>query len=187
MRIGQNVINDIDDTSDPTARIAKVFYEDVVKEVLRSHPWNCLKRRAVLAKNTTGPDFGWENSFTMPTECHRLITVNGYDSDYVQDYYEIEGRDILTDAEECKITYVLYSEDTTKYDALLIQAIVTLLASRLASKIGKDDQLSQALLTEYTRVSLPRAQKVDGNEQKRRAYVPSAHSSWVKARYIQPN
>jgi len=183
LRIGQNVINDLDDTSDPTARIAKVFYQDVVREVTRSHGWNCLKSRANLALNTQPPSFGWVSSFTLPTECVRLITVNGYDDSYVQDIYEIEGRNILTDAVECKITYIPYTPDTTKYDPLLVQAIVTLLASRLASKIGKDDRLSQTLLSEYHQVSLPKAQKIDGNEQKRRRYNPSAHSTWVRSRF----
>lgn len=178
---------DVDDDSDVRARSVKTLLEDVTKEVMRSHVWNCLKTRAVLAANTTGPDFGWDNSYTLPTECVRLVTVNGYDASFVQDWYEVESRDILTDATECKITYISYSEDTTKYDPLLLQATVVLLASRLASKIGKDDGLSQSLLEEYRRVALPLAQKVDGNEQKRRPFYGPAHSRWVAARYIPTN
>lgn len=184
-KIGQAPIDDIDDTSDNVARDAKLVYEDIVREVLRSHPWNCLKTRAVLAVNTAAPSFGWSYSYTLPSQCLRVCTVNGYSttSSYVQDYFEIESRDILTDADECKITYIQYSADTTKYDPLLIQAIVLKLGAHLALKTAKDPQLAMALIQEYDKVTLPTAQRVDGNERYPRETTNASRSSWVRSRY----
>jgi hypothetical protein len=110
------------------------------------------------------------------------LTVNGYEGQYVQDVYEVEGRKILTDAEECKITYVGYTADTSKYDSLLISCIVALLAAHLALKTAKDPNLSARMRQEYEQVILPRARQIDGNEQNRRKYNMAAHSGWLRSR-----
>lgn len=181
-RIGQQPINDINDDS-PVARACLSLYEDTVREVARSHPWNCLKARADLAQNATAPEFGWAYAYTMPTDCVRVIDVNGYDPIYTPAIYEINGRDILTDDDECKMTYIRYNEDPTGFDSLLVRSIVTLLASYLAGRIAQDDARSMTLREEYERTTLRIARKVDANEQKRRRYPWHRDSEWVQARY----
>lgn len=183
-RVGQQPVNSIDDTTDDTAQLGKRLYKDTVKEVLRSHEWNCCKTRAVLTQNTTGPDFGWTYSYTLPTECLNLISVNGYSSDtgYVEDLYEVEGRDVLTDADECKITYVQYTDNTTLFDALLTECIILLLASKLASRVGRNPGLSNALLQEYEQVKLKNAKRADGRERNKRKYNLADRSKWIEAR-----
>lgn len=185
--IGQSVINDIDDTTNNTARSCKLLFEPTAREVMRSHPWNCLKARQQLAANAT-PAFGWDYSYTLPTQCVRLMTVNGYDNDTgnKEDFYEIEGRDILTDANECKITYIKYSDNTPIWDPLLRLAVVIRLASKLAHKISQDHELGFALLQTYEKQILRQAQKIDSNERKKAPYNPVKDSKWIAARSIQP-
>lgn len=154
---------------------------------MRSHPWNCLKARQQLAANAT-PAFGWDYSYTLPTQCVRLMTVNGHDNDTgnKEDFYEIEGRDILTDANECKITYIKYSDNTPIWDPLLRLAVVIRLASKLAHKISQDHELGFALLQTYEKQILRQAQKIDSNERKKAPYNPVKDSKWIAARSIQP-
>lgn len=188
-RIGENSIIDINDTTNDAARQCKLHLEPVVREVARRHKWNFLKKRAQLPANTTGPAFEWEYSYTQPTDCVRVVKVNGYDStsDYIQDLYEIEGRDILTNAEECKISYIAYTDDVTIFDPLFDRAVVTLLASYLASIIAGDLQKATTLRQEFEDITLPNAQIEDSKEEKPRRYSRIANSRWLQSRRIQPN
>lgn len=188
-RIGETTIVDINDTTNDAARQCKLHLEPVIREVGRAHKWNCLKARAQLAQNVvTQPYDEWLYSYTLPTNCLQLVKVNGYSADtaYIQDNFEIEGRNILTDAEECMISYIEYTDDVTVFDSLLDRAIVTLLASYLASIIAGDDKLAIALRDEFEDVVLPRASRVDSMEQKRRKYSVIANSSFLLHRHIQP-
>ena len=187
-RIGENRVIDIDDTTQDAARQGRLLYEPTAREVMRAHPWNCLAARQQLAANSPAPAFGWAYSYTLPTQCVRLIKVNGYSTDdgYIQDLYKVEGRDILTDAENMFIEYVEYTDDVTKFDPLLDRAIVTLLASYLASIIPADDQLAVTLRQEYETIVMPRAQRIDGHERNARKYSLINNSSWLASRRIQP-
>ena len=185
--IGQSVIVDINYTTNDAARSCKLLFEPTARQVMRLHPWNCLKARQQLALNDT-PVFGWDYSYTLPTQCVRLMTVNGYDetSNYKEDYYEIEGRDILTDATSCKITYIGYNENVPQWDPLLRRCVITLLASKLAFRLSQDTELGGFLAERFKRVDLPEAQKIDANERRKRFYDPVGDSPWIAARKIQP-
>ena len=109
-----------------------LIFEDVLKEVARSGRWNCLKTRttlissydtayalyladnpgdtagAIAAGEAVSPAFGWSRSYTLPETCVRLIQLNGVDAfrDDLEDYFEIEGRTLLTDAETAEIQFI---------------------------------------------------------------------------------
>jgi hypothetical protein len=187
-RIGETNILYINDTTNDAARQCKRLLQPVIREVGRTHKWNCLKARAQLAQDSPAPAFGWDYSYTLPALCLQLVTVNGYSMDtaYIQDYYEIEGRAILTDATECKITYIAYTDDVTKFDSLLDRCVVALLSSYLASIVAGDNDLAVRLRQEYEEVVLPRAMRIDAQEMKQRKYSLIDHSGWLNARRIQP-
>ena len=52
--LGASNITALDENSKP-ARIVNQRYEAVRDSVFRSHPWNCLIRRAELAQESTAP------------------------------------------------------------------------------------------------------------------------------------
>lgn len=186
-RAGQAPVLSIDDTSSDTAKLGKRLFPDTVKEVLRSHPWNCLTQRASLTPLTTAPIFGWAYSYPLPETCMYLSRVNGHESSesYVQDYYKVESGHILTDADVCNITYVGYTDDTSRFDPLLTESIIVLLASKLASRVGRDARLSLSLLQEYMDAKLPAAMKADAREQKLRRNEYWTESSWVRSRRMR--
>lgn len=180
-------ITDINSTTEIAAREAKALYEQTAREVMREHPWNCLTARENLPQNPT-PAFGWSYSYTLPSQCVRLLSVNGYkvEQNYVEDNYTIEGRDILTNASECKITYIEYTDDTSLFDPHLTRAIAHLLGSYLATIVATDDQLGLVLRDEYERRVLPKAKMSDSREQNHILPDPASTSAWVRARRIQP-
>ena len=172
-RLGARQISDIDDPNDPNAiRIANI-YSVAFDEIARSHTWNCLTKRADLAASATAPAFGFEYAYPLPSDFIRLISLNGYTySNQREDFYSIEGRSILTNASEAKIVYISRIESTqvNTLDALFVSAFVVLLASKLASLIKQDEQISQALLREYLNVALPQAMRVNATEKFKRQW-----------------
>lgn len=67
-KIAESLIDDIDDTGDKRARLAKLFYEPALREILRAHFWDFAKTPARLiplrAAATLNPD-GSDNSITI--------------------------------------------------------------------------------------------------------------------------
>ncbi len=52
------------------------FFDDCRDEILASHPWNYARKRA-FAIQTTNPLFGYDNAFTVPSDCLRALTIEG--------------------------------------------------------------------------------------------------------------
>lgn len=187
-RVGGKTIMDIDDDEAKNARVCKNVFEAVVREVGRQADWNCLKARSELGQLSTAPAFGWDYQYQLPSDFLRLTHLNGIEyHGQVQDEYEIEGTVLLTDAESAKVQYIKYSEDTPKWDALFTNAVVVLLASRIAVPLRQDENMAQALLTEYERIALPQARKTDANERKLRRYDPCSESRFIASRYKSTN
>ena len=184
-RIGAQRIMDIDDEDSKSARICKNAYEINLREVLRLAPWNFAKDRIQLAELSTAPVFGWAKQYQLPTDFIRLVQFNDLDAwqDEPSDFYEIEGRKLLTDEDTARIEYIKFVDDPNQYDALFTKALVVLLASEIAVPIRQDEALATRLLTEFTSLKLPAARKTDGNEKKRRRYDAARESDFVNARY----
>ena len=72
--LGASNITALDENSKP-ARIVNQRYEAVRDSVFRSHPWNCLIRRAELAQESTAPTYGYGKQYALPTDpyCLRVL------------------------------------------------------------------------------------------------------------------
>lgn len=189
-RVGARPIMDLDDEDLPTARTCKSVFDATIEEVGRSAEWNCLKARENLAQLSEVPAFGWAYQYQLPTGCLKLVKLNGTDSDSDPgDEYEIEGKKLLTDAEEAKIQYIKFKTDTNEYDSLFIDALVVLLAAKIAVPIRGGDYTEMAgrLLAEYETVKLPRARKRDAAERKRKWYNPASESRFISSRRFSTN
>ncbi len=188
VKIGAKRITDLADNSNTNARTCNEVFDQIAEEVIRSGEWNCLKTRAVLPQTTT-PEFGWEFAYLLPEDCARVIKLNGtYNDAEPGDTYEIEGRSLLTNADEGKIQYVKLEFNVAQWDALLIAAVATRLASEIVTALRVDDgQASQKLLAEYEQVHLPRARVKDGNERKKIRRNPADESRFVQSRRYSTN
>jgi hypothetical protein len=188
-RVGAQRIMDINDTENKSARLCKLFFDDTVREVGRSGDWNCLKARDTFARLVTNPAFGWSYQYQLPVNCLRVIKVNGTKDDADPgDEFEVEKRLLLTDADICRAQFTEYTDDTNQFDALFTDAVVVLLASKLAVPLRQDGgAMAQTLFTEYERIKLPKARVKDGGERKRRRINPAAESRWIAARVRSTN
>lgn len=188
-RVGAPAIMDILDTEDKNARACLLAFEATVREVSRERRWNCLRKRATLGQLDEAPAFEWAKQYQLPTDFISLVEVNGFDyHGQPQAHWEIEGRRLLTDEERADITYVAYVDDPVEWDALFSNAVVVLLASKLAARLRSDDlNVSRGLLDEYMRVALPKAGMRGGAEHRRTRYNPAEGSEFIRSRHISTN
>lgn len=192
-RIGAPTVEDVDTSAEAGnkgALACLTAFDQVVKEVARAGRWNCLKRRTTLDQIQDAPEFGpkpefqWAFSYWLPENCVRVIQVNGVDcmADGQSDFYEIEGRKILTDAETVELQYISVNDCYNDWDPMMVDCVVVLLASKISFEIRQDSGLGDQLRAEYERVTLPRARSRNGNERHPRVRIPVASSLFLRSR-----
>ena len=125
------------------ARACNLRFNDTRDAVLRSHPWNCAMSRATLAVSGT-PDWGYSNSFALPTDCLRVLDVEDPDTEW-----KIEGRNIVSDGSTIKIRYIAQVTDTTLFDSTLVQAIALKLAWEIAETLTGNIDLKREMWQKY--------------------------------------
>ena len=125
------------------ARACNLRFNDTRDAVLRSHPCNCAMSRATLAVSGT-PDWGYSNSFALPTDCLRVLDVEDPDTEW-----KIEGRNIVSDGSTIKIRYIAQVTDTTLFDSTLVQAIALKLAWEIAETLTGNIDLKREMWQKY--------------------------------------
>ena len=171
--LGANNISSFDENSKP-ARLINQRFDSVRDSVFRSHPWNCLLRRAELAKESDSPAFGYANQFVLPTNpyCLRVLEFSNGTLSYPQDnmfnntggpVFVIEGRKLLSDEGVAKIKYVARVTDPQEYDANLIDTLAAAIAFEVSYAITGSNTVKQMMAAEYSD-KLKQAAFVDGTE-----------------------
>ena len=171
--IGASNISSLDENSKP-ARLVNQRYEAARDFVFRSHPWNCLIRRAELAQEVDTPAFGYAKQYALPTDpfCLRVLEFSNGSLSYPQDnmlsntggpVFVIEGRKLLTDSGTARIKYIARVTDPNEYDAGLTEALAAYLASELAYAITGSTSVVQIATALYSE-KLREARFVDATE-----------------------
>ena len=162
--IGDGTITDFDDAN-ARARACKLRFEDVRDAVLRSHPWNCMTRRKELSRSTDTPAFEFDFAYIVDnTDILRVLSL--YESDQYDYPFKIEGGFLLTNATSAKIKYIkrpASRDDTSDFDAQLVQAIAMSLASEIAMDLTGQAQIRDLMLGKYQAV-LSEARSIDSQE-----------------------
>lgn len=142
--------------------------------------WNFAMKRASLAKDASAPAFGWKHSFTVPSDCLRIVplTHNGL-SEGTPIPHEIEGGKIFTDAlGPLKVRYVARTEDYARYPAVFVEALSAYLASKAAHWITGKQGYQQIALQMFSE-SMRNAWLVDAIE----GTAPrAADNEWISQR-----
>jgi hypothetical protein len=157
--LGASNISSFDENS-KAGRLVNQFYEGTRDSVFRSHPWNCLIRRAELAQETDTPAFGYAYQYALPTNpyCLRVLEFSNGTLSYPQDnmtsnsggpVFAIEGRKLLTDEGTVKIKYVAKITDPQEYDVSLTQVIAARLAANIGYAITGSNSIVQMMYAKY--------------------------------------
>ncbi len=174
-KLGEKRIMALSDSSQ-AARFCTLFYEQTRDEILRSHAWNFATSRATLSELAAAPAFGWENQFALPSDCLRVLQLNGYEELQARDLFEIEGRNLLTDEDTAEIKYTARITDANQFDPLFIAALASLLASKLCVPLTGARSQAATLLEEYEKVISGVAKKMDAKEGR-----PKRKPLWVES------
>lgn len=147
-RFGAKRINSYDDNSDTKleAVYCRLFYEQTMKSLMRSHLWGFAKARVQLSQNTTDPAFQWSYAYDLPTNFLRLIGV--YDGSDLLDgrtyySYEIENGQLLSDESTIYLKYIKWVSDVPSWDAMFTDVAILTLARKLVMPLSQDLKLKQ--------------------------------------------
>lgn len=164
-KLGAGTIIGLSESS-PEARACNLHYPQTRDEVLRSHRWNFAIVRASLSRLSDAPAFGWAYQYQLPVECLRVLQVNGYEEDEEPDNWEVEGGKLLTDEDSVNAKYISQVTDANIYDPLFIEALSLKLAAKLCIPLTGSDSRASGFITEYERVTGPRARRTDAFENR---------------------
>lgn len=180
--LGDAAIMSLDDNS-PEAALCNRFYEQTRDEVIQSHPWNFAIRRANLSLLAEAPPFGWGYQYQLPTDCLRILQLNGYEVYQADGIFVVEGGKMLTNSDAAQIRYIQRIEDATMFPPLFVEALALKLATRLAKPLTGSASEVERLLAEYERITKPLAIRKDASEGRPKVKLPWANSRFVRARY----
>ena len=159
LMLGAQTINDFNEPLD-RAKLAANLYPTIRDDLLRTHPWNCTIKRALLAPDATPPAFGYDNQFELPADFLRVLEVGqaGMQIDYL-----VEGRSILADATSLQLRYVYLNEVENTWDASLVGLLTLAMACAMAYPITQSSAL-QAAFEQKLAMAKKVARAVDGQE-----------------------
>lgn len=159
LMLGAQTINDFNEPVD-RAKLAANLYPTIRDDLLRTHPWNCTIKRALLAPDATPPAFGYANQFELPADFVRVLEVGqaGMQIDYL-----VEGRSILADATSLQLRYVYLNEVENTWDASLVGLLTLAMACAMAYPITQSSAL-QAAFEQKLAMAKKVARAVDGQE-----------------------
>lgn len=112
-QVGEKTIMSLDEDT-KEANLCNELYDEVLEQVLETHPWNCALKRASLAETATDPAFGWSNSYQLPNDCLRVIRMEDPKMDFV-----VENGLLLCNNGTAKILYIKKIEDPTEIEPLV--------------------------------------------------------------------
>lgn len=138
VRVGAGTIISLDDDA-KAAQVAKVRLNPCRDAVLRLHPWNCAQKRVTLAALTEAPAFGWDAAFPLPSDCLRVLRLDGNQP------YEIEGRKILANTDAIGLIYIAALDDVTQLDTLCADCISAYLAVDMSITLLQNPELQARL------------------------------------------
>jgi hypothetical protein len=156
----------------PQGKKCELYYDRVVKEVLRTHEWSFATVNQSLANHSDDPPADWVYRFDFPPDCERVIKVyvDGSSRSDVPIEYELQllndksGVTMLSDTEDLCLRYVTSEIPSAMWDSMFLDAVVWRLAEKLAVPLTRKGDLRSNAMQMY-RVSLGTAIATDINER----------------------
>lgn len=157
------------------------YYPIARNTVIEAHAWGCATTREALVELTNvDPPDSWAYAYAYPNGCLRplvMLLPGATDDDDGKEFVVEETsagvRVIYTNVEDAELRYIFLQDDTTRYSALMVNAIARLLASYLAGPVIKGTEgmkIAQGQREFYMKVDLPAATAADGNGRKKDQY-----------------
>lgn len=142
-RIGESPIQNLDEGSN-AANAAKLIYDTSRKAALRSYAWSFATVTSRLTRMAV-PGRGFRYAYALPSDCLRLLVLRSHslftDSGVP---FTVQGRTVMTDAEDPEADYVRDEGNEEKFDAEFTEAFTIKLASDLAMPVKNSGEYMSA-------------------------------------------
>ena len=153
--------------------IASELFDLTLETALSEHDWSFARARKTLPLMSTGPEFGYESRFLLPDDYNHIIIEPEGDFDY-----RIEGGYLLADIEALDLLYIANITNLNLLSAKFVDAVVTLLASKIAYAITGSPQLAGQMEQLYDK----RIGKAKMFNESNIGYEESEVDTWVEDR-----
>ena len=165
LHVGGNKISSINDNS-VEARLCEVHYDQARDKVLADKDWTFAVSRAEIAQNAVSPVFGYQGSFTLPSDCLRVMEVfedaNSFKDGNNPLDWEREENNVFADTQgSVFIKYIKRIEATSRFSAGFVDALAHYLAYKFAIPLAQSKGLQTDMMNLYLR-SLKDAANADG-------------------------
>jgi len=182
--VGSARITDFNDPDQVRARTIRDVWTLSRQLLLHAANWTSHRTRASLSTLTAAPISGWANQFQLPSDFLRIAEFNRVDvfDEPLQEFFQIEGKQLLTDEDSASIVYIRDDEDTSLLSPAMVECMALLVGSAIATPIREDEQLAAVLYDRYKNDQLPEARRISAINKKVRRWRPEQDSRLVQAR-----
>lgn len=154
-------------------------YDKVRLRLLRKHPWNCAMARVKLGQLADAPASEFDHAYEFPADWLRSIAVSDNSSMTGEPDYRIEGRQVLSSADDIYVRYVKDLTDPNHMDAAFREALACALAADVCMALTGSATLSEQMRKD-TENAILEARSVDSIED---AVEEEPEAEWITARY----
>lgn len=184
-QVPAGAITGLDETS-VSGRACKLWYPQVLSELLEQGPWRFMLARSFLAAKANDREAEWAYAYTMPAYMAFPVKVLD-EAGLGQQAYEFTGTTIYAQVPNAQVEFVTTQELTVAFSGLFRAALIAQLAARLCVPISKNFKRETVLL-QLAEIALQRAQAANHNlnPAEYMTHVPDV----LKARmgeYLGPN
>jgi hypothetical protein len=167
--IGGDRVSTINPPVTDTEIIVSRHFENVRQDCLRGYVPNFAKKRANLVKLVEAPLFDFTDSYQLPADFIRLLSVGGDREEDQLDAtnFDIQGNNLYVNyagALTAPIRYIADISDVSKWDAGFRQIFVIQLALAIVVQIT-DDPRKAAFLANRLEKKMPDVYGVDAQEK----------------------
>lgn len=159
LRLGANSISSFQDST-KTATLCSNLYPTVRDGLLRAHPWNCARKRVLLAPLSAAPAFDYPHQFQLPADWVRTIQIGPRGNAFT---YTQEGRLILAFPSQLPLVYVFANLNEATWDNSFVDTMTAAMTKVLALPITQSASAAQVMATEYDAV-FKAAKSVNGQD-----------------------
>jgi hypothetical protein len=160
--------------ADAREAFAGLYHDRVRDGLLRRFPWAFATKRVAVAYSAV-PISDWVSSWTLPTDCVRVLRVSSDDPATPERNYTIEGRKLLSNHASnatVEIVYISNSVTPSDWDPLFAEAHRYLLDAAIAHEEG-DGAGESAAFQKYEALAIKDA--VTANAREALAGIHYAH------------
>lgn len=153
--IGNNLISDLYDDNDGTAKLCRVLVMQCIKEV-QSHPSGCWDE-LVAYDELVANDKAYQKevrSYNLPLGCMSVRWVK--DENNLTIPFKVIGRSLKTPYKAKYICFVRFSENPEEWSSEMTSCVIGLMSAKLLAAIAKDFSASRQAVEAFWAAEFPR-------------------------------